>query len=285
MYPKRLILDDARQFGIAVLSLDVNLSDAAYRVERVGVLDEPPPAVLDQVGSPAAAPVGAHDLLQGRLLQDDPVRRGGRRRLADGTARCPRRGQRPAQRPVGPAAARRPRLRHPDRAGRRQGHLRRRGRADRRRPALRQPVGLLAPRAGVPAGGRAAGGRRAPSTPCTGSARRCRCAGAARSPGATCSCRSPSSTAGAGPPPRRPGGRRPAGRGPAGRGPAGRHAAAALGHRAGGEHGRPVAALDDVRAGPRGSRRPPPSPTRSTSSSRSTSATRRSRPPRAGCPR
>ena len=48
MYPKRLILDDARQFGIAVLSLDVNASDASYRVERVGVLDEPPPAILDQ---------------------------------------------------------------------------------------------------------------------------------------------------------------------------------------------------------------------------------------------
>ena len=49
MYPKRLILDDARQFGIAVLSLDVNRSDAAYRVEKVGRFDEPPPAVLDQV--------------------------------------------------------------------------------------------------------------------------------------------------------------------------------------------------------------------------------------------
>ena len=35
MYPKRLILDDARQFGIAVLPLDVNRSDATYRVERV----------------------------------------------------------------------------------------------------------------------------------------------------------------------------------------------------------------------------------------------------------
>jgi error-prone DNA polymerase len=54
MYPKRLILDDARQFGIAVLGLDVNLSDAQYRVERVGVLDEPPPAVLDQAGAPSA---------------------------------------------------------------------------------------------------------------------------------------------------------------------------------------------------------------------------------------
>ena len=46
MYPKRLILDDARQFGIAVLPLDVNLSDATYRVEKVGDLDEPPPAIL-----------------------------------------------------------------------------------------------------------------------------------------------------------------------------------------------------------------------------------------------
>ncbi|MCU1602122.1 MAG: polymerase alpha subunit, partial [Frankiales bacterium] len=46
MYPKRLILDDARQFGIAILSLDVNASSAAYTVEKVGFLDEPPPAIL-----------------------------------------------------------------------------------------------------------------------------------------------------------------------------------------------------------------------------------------------
>ncbi len=48
MYPKRLILDDARQFGIAVLSLDVNRSDVDYRVEKVGVLDEPPPEILGE---------------------------------------------------------------------------------------------------------------------------------------------------------------------------------------------------------------------------------------------
>ncbi len=36
MYPKRLILDDARQFGIAILGLDVNQSENAYRIERVG---------------------------------------------------------------------------------------------------------------------------------------------------------------------------------------------------------------------------------------------------------
>ncbi len=47
MYPKRLILDDARQFGIAVLGLDVNQSDSVYRVERIGSFSEPPPAVLD----------------------------------------------------------------------------------------------------------------------------------------------------------------------------------------------------------------------------------------------
>ncbi len=43
MYPKRLILDDARQFGIAILGLDVNQSDSVYRLERVGTFSEPPP--------------------------------------------------------------------------------------------------------------------------------------------------------------------------------------------------------------------------------------------------
>jgi error-prone DNA polymerase len=46
MYPKRLILDDARQLGIAILSLDVNASMPDYAVERVGFLDEPPPSIL-----------------------------------------------------------------------------------------------------------------------------------------------------------------------------------------------------------------------------------------------
>ncbi len=35
MYPKRLILDDARQLGITILGLDVNLSEATYVAERV----------------------------------------------------------------------------------------------------------------------------------------------------------------------------------------------------------------------------------------------------------
>ena len=38
MYPKRLLLDDARSFGIPVLGLDVNASRDTYRIERV---DEP----------------------------------------------------------------------------------------------------------------------------------------------------------------------------------------------------------------------------------------------------
>ena len=54
MYPKRLILDDARQFGIAVLGLDVNASEKAYVTERVGVYDEPPPEVLGE--APRRAP-------------------------------------------------------------------------------------------------------------------------------------------------------------------------------------------------------------------------------------
>jgi error-prone DNA polymerase len=35
MYPKRLILDDARHFGVAVLGLDVNRSEEAFVVERL----------------------------------------------------------------------------------------------------------------------------------------------------------------------------------------------------------------------------------------------------------
>jgi error-prone DNA polymerase len=54
MYPKRLILDDARSLGIAVLGLDVNVSDGTYHIERVDPWDEPPPRILDQTHSRAA---------------------------------------------------------------------------------------------------------------------------------------------------------------------------------------------------------------------------------------
>ncbi len=53
MYPKRLILDDARQFGIAILPLDVNVSVSDYTVERMATYDEPPPAILGAPPEPA----------------------------------------------------------------------------------------------------------------------------------------------------------------------------------------------------------------------------------------
>ena len=48
MYPKRLMLEEARRMGIAILSLDVNGSDDTYRVEKIGRLSEPPPSVLGE---------------------------------------------------------------------------------------------------------------------------------------------------------------------------------------------------------------------------------------------
>ncbi len=36
MYPKRLILDEARQWGIAIAPIDINRSDRTYRVEKIG---------------------------------------------------------------------------------------------------------------------------------------------------------------------------------------------------------------------------------------------------------
>ena len=56
MYPKRLILDDARNLGIAVLPLDVNESGSTYKVEKVTWWDEPPPRVLEQVGDQVGDP-------------------------------------------------------------------------------------------------------------------------------------------------------------------------------------------------------------------------------------
>jgi error-prone DNA polymerase len=54
MYPKRLILDDARQFGIAVLGLDVNESEKTYVVERIDPAYAPSRA-FDRQGGGAKA--------------------------------------------------------------------------------------------------------------------------------------------------------------------------------------------------------------------------------------
>ncbi len=78
MYPKRLILDDARNLGIAVLGLDVNASTSVYRVEKVAPWDEPPPAVLDQVGAgPHAPDAGPRQVVPATPLPDDLVCRDG----------------------------------------------------------------------------------------------------------------------------------------------------------------------------------------------------------------
>ncbi|HET6967966.1 MAG TPA: DNA polymerase III subunit alpha, partial [Ornithinibacter sp.] len=53
MYPKRLILDDARSFGIPVLGLDVNASGDTYRLEPV---DDASPGGPPDAGSPDAGP-------------------------------------------------------------------------------------------------------------------------------------------------------------------------------------------------------------------------------------
>jgi len=47
MYPKRLMLEEARRLGVQVLGLDVNRSDACYRVEK---LDGPPPGPPEDAG-------------------------------------------------------------------------------------------------------------------------------------------------------------------------------------------------------------------------------------------
>ena len=62
MYPKRLILDDARQLGIEVLGLDVNASEAEYVVERLegepdeSGLDGPPQDPEPRLDGPTAGP-------------------------------------------------------------------------------------------------------------------------------------------------------------------------------------------------------------------------------------
>ncbi|AXH95578.1 DNA polymerase III subunit alpha [Ornithinimicrobium avium] len=59
MYPKRLILDEARTMGVHVLGLDVNASGAGYRVERVEQDDDDlrlEPAAPRSTPGPGAAP-------------------------------------------------------------------------------------------------------------------------------------------------------------------------------------------------------------------------------------
>lgn len=57
MYPKRLLVAEARRMGIPILPLDINRSDASYRVEKVaGLL--PPATVPPVYRAPGTAPAG-----------------------------------------------------------------------------------------------------------------------------------------------------------------------------------------------------------------------------------
>lgn len=58
MYPKRLIVDEARQWGIQILPIDINLSDTTYRVERVTTSDRAPYSAPDlaSTGAPLELP-------------------------------------------------------------------------------------------------------------------------------------------------------------------------------------------------------------------------------------
>ncbi|MDP8969830.1 MAG: DNA polymerase III subunit alpha, partial [Actinomycetota bacterium] len=67
MYPRRLLLDDARQFGVCVLPLDVNRSARDYRVERVPA-DEAW-ALLGVVGLPVPCSASADAVDSGRDRQ------------------------------------------------------------------------------------------------------------------------------------------------------------------------------------------------------------------------
>ncbi|SHN67570.1 DNA polymerase III, alpha subunit [Geodermatophilus obscurus] len=73
MYPKRLILDDARNFGVRVLGLDVNASAGTYRVERLGADPDAGPEVETGWMRPSWMPAA----------MPDPSRYGIRLSLAD----------------------------------------------------------------------------------------------------------------------------------------------------------------------------------------------------------
>jgi error-prone DNA polymerase len=64
MYPKRLILDDARHFGVAVLPIDVNASDSVYHVE--------PTAVGDGIRLPFGEVKGVSEAEVARLVANRP---------------------------------------------------------------------------------------------------------------------------------------------------------------------------------------------------------------------
>ncbi|CAA9343948.1 MAG: Error-prone repair homolog of DNA polymerase III alpha subunit, partial [uncultured Nocardioidaceae bacterium] len=162
----RVLQGPRRGLRPADLPVGVAQGPSSRRVPRGRA--HPRPRHVPQAADPRRRPAARHRRPVARRQRLGCRLRGGEgqpaRRAAAGD---PRPGARPGDRgrlapctPRGPAAAGRARVRHPDRARRRQGHQRRRGRPCAGGPALRLPVGLLAPRLGLPPGGRAAGRRR-----------------------------------------------------------------------------------------------------------------------------
>jgi error-prone DNA polymerase len=72
MYPKRLILDDARQLGLAVLGLDVNASEKAYVVERVPDPDDPEAPPRDGIRLALAEVKGINEAEVERIVTGRP---------------------------------------------------------------------------------------------------------------------------------------------------------------------------------------------------------------------
>lgn len=72
MYPKRLILDDARQLGLVVLGLDVNASEKAYVVERVPDPDDPEASPRDGIRLALAEVKGINEAEVERVVAGRP---------------------------------------------------------------------------------------------------------------------------------------------------------------------------------------------------------------------
>ena len=169
MYPKRLLLDDARSFGIPVLGLDVNACRDTYRVERV---EEGPGEQLPDAGSTGPAP-GSPAAEVGRASpgSGDEERR---RCPPGGAGRSPTASGSPS--PTSRASARR--------------------RSPGSSPASPTPTSATSgPGRGSAAPSPSGSSSRERSTPSTGWAP-VASGGAAGSPGATCCSTSPSSSGG-----------------------------------------------------------------------------------------
>lgn len=70
MYPKRLLLDEARQMGITLAPIDVNYSDSTYRVEKNSSGDLPPYAI--RIALSTISGINTHEIE--RIISGRPYR-------------------------------------------------------------------------------------------------------------------------------------------------------------------------------------------------------------------